>query len=1202
MVDAVLEKSEKQNWTSVLYSLTLFAKGIERYVNDKIDVLHGTLRNQLHFITQNCVRSCSIHEPDLRNWCHTCLQWKTSILNHHKNRNVLAKQKFNWTCMDSAKWPIDPREFQKCFYPEWCFTTRTTPNLVDVSVLVGCMINCTEFNKNIDKVRKIRNEVSHNSTVSDNKRTRYCQTLLNFLQTPDVIQYQESQDAVTTITALQQTCLKDIIEQRLIKEQILHELEFKLFGKRTIIEHVKRHYKEIVSIFILLLSTCLVVWFVPEVREHEEHVNFTGRQWLFKGIKERIDDSNTKGLLIIAEPGFGKTAAMVEIISKRHNFTGYDMLYHLCRADTITFRDVSAFVLNIVHQLKHMYPAYKMDKDAIKYLQKSNVKNVTSMCTFDPIYCSHLLLIGPLFRIQPQPKRKLLILVDALDKCAIENKQSILSSLKQIYSLFPEWVKFLFTTRNDLEIASSFGNLKKWHLSKNSEEHKKDFVRHIQKLFSVQNYIAERLASETEYDFVLLQLARSLLTIKPKESNLNINNLPGSFQTAFELEMDFLYNNCYSKQFKNSRIIFEIIAASNEPLEQQKIFHIAQVADASLNDEYLFDELIHKMSPHVIYISASSQITFKTFLFKEWLTSKERKGRPYYVNIENGHKAIAGNLLDEILDNHEPDVSIDFITDLLFHINEANAKDLTNKIKLIPPYIVDRKTCFDQMNRTTCLSSLEVNAKCINSYTIMKLLLSISKSKNLTLAAINAVIANNTENVRAIVEHGMIDYSSQLEMFDMEDLIFDQQTDRYIEKYALTVLHFAISHGNIDVVKNIIKNDGSALNYRTRSGNSALQLAITKKNVAIFKLCAKHLNIQNEQNLLILSCLFEAYEILVYLFENGIKDHCVQCSKKNVVWKPDNKIYFEKYNTSVSVDEARISVDREPYNFITSEFLNLIIELTCESALHFAVRTRDVRAANIILDYNTATLECTDFQGLTAIARSVVFNQPIFLRKLLLSGAKTSFSCKPTDVKKRIKTMRDLNINNIFYMDHFQFLFKSDVYCPNGSSLGHLLTIHPSCTILSSLMATENLTNIFTKQNDDKQTPLYSLLCIDQFGRKQTKIKPDFLSAKPKLLILIIGLQDRRINRKKLIEDTVCGFKVQYTLYIDTSFKISPICSDSYNTFPKLEEIYIKHKSTLYNKNNVSMLLPLTRSSVLMIHNKSPGRNSQYLFSINVSL
>lgn len=164
----------------------------------------------------------------------------------------------------------------------------------------------------------------------------------------------------------------------------------------------------------------------------------------------------------------------------------------------------------------------------------------------------------------------------------------------------------------------------------------------------------------------------------------------------------------------------------------------------------------------------------------------------------------------------------------------------------------------------------------------MKLLLSISNSKNLTSAALNAIIANNTENVRAIIEHGMIDYSSQVEMFDMTDLIFDHQTDRYIELDAYTVLHFAISHDNIniDVVKQMIKNNVSALNYRTRSGFSALHLAITKKNIGIFKLCAKHLKIENEQNLLILSCFFQAYEILVYLFENGIKDHCVQCSKK----------------------------------------------------------------------------------------------------------------------------------------------------------------------------------------------------------------------------------------------------------------------------------------------------------------------------------
>lgn len=932
----------------------------------------------------------------------------------------------------------------------------------------------------------------------------------------------------------------------------------------------------------------------------KEHTNFTGREWLFKGIDNRINDPNTKGLLIIADPGYGKTAAMVEIITKRQNLTGYDILYHLCRPDAITFREASFFVLNILHQLKHTYPACKMDKYASEYLQKRYIKNITSKCTYDPIHCSRELLVDLLNRIKPHQQRKLLILVDALDKCTTENDHSVLFVLKYIYSHFPEWVKFLFTTRNDAEIVSSFGSLNKWHLSRYEEEHKRDIVHHIQKLFPGQTHKAERIASDMKYDFFQLQLAKILLTIKPKESDLNIDNLPGSYQTAFKMEMDFIYNNSNSKQFKNSRAIFEIIAASNKPLEQQKIFQIAQELDFPLSDEYLFDDLIHKMSPHFLYISASSQITFHFFLFKEWLTSKERKGRPYYVNVVKGHKAIARNLLDEILNKYEPEeVSLDFVTDLLFHINEANDKDLTNKIKLIPSEVVDRKTCFDHFNRTVCMSSLEVNAKCLKSFKIMKLLLTISKSENLTTAALNAIISNNIENFRAITEYGKIDYSNQEEMFDLTDLKFDHQTDRYVEKDAFTVLHYAISHDNIEAVRIIIEKDVSALNHKTRSGFSALQLAITKKNAGIFILLAKHLKIENENNLLILSVMFQANTILFYLLKNGIKDHCIQCSKNNVVWKSDNKIYFEKYNTSISVNEARISVEREPYKFITSQFTNLIIELTCESALHFAVRTRDFLAASFILKFNTDTLECTDFQGLTPIASSI-FHQPILIETLLKSGAQTNFSCKPTDVKRRIKTMRDLNIYDLFYTEHFQL--KSDEYCQNGSSLGHLLSINPSCIILSRLVDIENLINILTKQNDDKRTPLYTLLCIDPFGRKQTIIKSDFLPAKLRMLIFMIGLQDRRINRKKLIKNTVCGFKVQYTFYIDTSFKISPFCLDSYKTFPKLEDIYIKHKSTLYDKNNVSMLLPLTRSSVLMIHNKSPGRNSQYLFSINVSL
>ncbi|CAC5369436.1 KANK [Mytilus coruscus] len=343
----------------------------------------------------------------------------------------------------------------------------------------------------------------------------------------------------------------------------------------------------------------------------------------------------------------------------------------------------------------------------------------------------------------------------------------------------------------------------------------------------------------------------------------------------------------------------------------------------------------------------------------------------------------------------------------------------------------------------------------------------------------------------------------------LTDLKFDHQNDRYVEKDAFTVLHYAISHENIDVVRIIIDQDVSALQYKTRSGFSALQLAITKNNVGIFELCAKHLKIENEDNLLL-----------------------------------------------------------------------------------FSVRTGDFLAANIILAYNIVTLECTDFQGLTPIASSVVFHQPRLFKKLLLSGAKTSFNCKPSEVKKRINTMRGLNIYDFFYTELPHL--KTDEHCTKGSSLGHLLTFNPSCMILSSLMDTKNLMNILTEQNHEKRTPLYNLLCIDKFG-----VSPARLS----MLIFTIGLQDRKINRIKLLEDTgVCGFKVQFKLHIDKSFKFPSTCTESYKTFPRLEEIYIKHKSTMYNKNNISMLLPLKKKSVLMIYTKSPDKKTEYLFSINVTM
>ena len=150
--------------------------------------------------------------------------------------------------------------------------------------------------------------------------------------------------------------------------------------------------------------------------------------------------------------------------------------------------------------------------------------------------------------------------------------------------------------------------------------------------------------------------------------------------------------------------------------------------------------------------------------------------------------------------------------------------------------------------------------------------------------------------------------------------------------------------------------------------------------------------------------------------------------------------YFLKYNVTMDLQKERISETSAPYNFVTAQFHELMTEITCESVLHIAVRMGNLNIVKELLAVGHQSTECTDFQGLTPLAASIVFAQYqvfipnvnrifiIIMKILLKSGANTNFPCKPVDVTTRIFIMKALNIYDAYYIE----LRHSENYCKHA--------------------------------------------------------------------------------------------------------------------------------------------------------------------------
>ena len=203
---------------------------------------------------------------------------------------------------------------------------------------------------------------------------------------------------------------------------------------------------------------------------------------MFKDIDRELREDDKRGIMVIAEPGYGKTAVVHQLILRRHTFERLKIIYHLCRDNSRKLCNSAYFILNIIYE---MYTHYEQFREVVGNrqidLSVENSNNITIVCTYDHVYCARVLLLSPLNNMSV-PEDKLFIVVDALDKCS-GSVGSIDIVMSNLYMQMPSWVKFLLTTRNDSKIIQQYESLYFMHLHASDENHQKDFVKHIHNTF-----------------------------------------------------------------------------------------------------------------------------------------------------------------------------------------------------------------------------------------------------------------------------------------------------------------------------------------------------------------------------------------------------------------------------------------------------------------------------------------------------------------------------------------------------------------------------------------------------------------------------------------------------------------------------------------------------------------------------------------------
>jgi hypothetical protein len=431
------------------------------------------------------------------------------------------------------------------------------------------------------------------------------------------------------------------------------------------------------------------------------HHSFVGRQWLFRSLEEDLNQTG-KGVVLITDMGFGKTAAVANIICATSTDASYNLkkrllAYHICRFDSIITKQPFVFIRRLTSMIAKYIPMFN---DILKNEFTSCMHNFDAeTCDNDPYGCFDECLIHPLRKIPDPPDGDLkLVIVDALDEC--EHKQDdkkneingIASLLKYKVHLFPKWLKFLVTCRNIWYCRQLKYSMKLKILDSSDQRNIEDIK------FYLSVHGGHKREGQIEPSTFLL------LT-----STVQSNTFSKQFQ-SMNMYYEHQFKRYFISEYKHAKAILEVICSALQPIDKDILWYIlSNTTEINLED---YDNSIGRLIDFVKFIDNKAHMLHISL--REWLLDTDNI--EFKINRNNGHYFNALYLIKVLQDKQE---KID-IVELVLHAVHANKYMATNVLDTVSALISKRVI---DLNIYTEDYPLHIIAKYTESAAAMKYLL-----------------------------------------------------------------------------------------------------------------------------------------------------------------------------------------------------------------------------------------------------------------------------------------------------------------------------------------------------------------------------------------------------------------------------------------------------------------------------------------------
>ena len=717
---------------------------------------------------------------------------------------------------------------------------------------------------------------------------------------------------------------------------------------------------------------------------------FTGRRWLYNELETNLMKQDTdRGVLVIGEPGAGKSALTAQLICSRSSnpFIHKRIIgYHLCKHADKATQDPGRFVRNLVDLMARRVPEYGM-----LVSNSLLILSVLKSCSGDPLECFEQAVMAPLLQLKGEPQTYFIV-IDALDECSSDSGgTSVVQFIRETSSKLPKWIRLVMTSRNDSNVLKHFSHFPKVYLSSKDARNLQDIEVFITAKLFEDASILERLkamlgsSSGEEISFLtsrlLSQSQGNFLYVKEmfhfwkEDRNNDFGHIPKTIGGIYERYLKRIYGS--REKFKPALAILEIMVAAFEPMPVDDLYRVLRTQE-NIDYEYEFVYALKDLS-HFIRYGADNTITIFHLSFTEWLTSNENLGNPYYVSLKRGHRRLAEYYLSVVKKTQNSSMDIYRLAQhVTFGEGDDNFLEEFGNIKA--SYI---NASIDGENRTLLhLAAENSNRK------ILELLVPAFDSVDCEdnygftpgFVAAKSGLKENVEfliNKGANIEHRTKPPPSLYSLMDSSVLAADPIERAKTTLWNSTMVHAAASGGHTAVIRALLKRNAS---FREVNGVNltAIQLAAQNGHLDVVKLL--YYSGSNADHLCLQYAAHAGHtDVAKFLMKIGILDTCMPCD--GIFYWLGNKVRYQAGLSNNFNDSHGYILADDDYR------------IKCQSALHLAVAEKHTEVVKLLLSVEDNTIHCKDFTGRTPLHEAIRQNHVEISELLIRSGARVSQKC-----------------------------------------------------------------------------------------------------------------------------------------------------------------------------------------------------------------